>query len=103
VNDLTFTELHERIKANDNRCTAKPYLLLLRERREYVAHDEYGDGEEVYVDLQGDYHKTETLEEMIQYYKDHFSDEEEFKDNYPDGLIEDEHYAIHRMGSCMYF
>lgn len=41
MSELTFQELKKRIAENDNRFTAIPYLLLLQERKEYVAHDEY--------------------------------------------------------------
>lgn len=101
MSELSIEELSKRIDENDNRFTASPYLLLLRERREYVGHEEYGDTEECYVDLQGDYHKTKTLEEMVQYYKDCIGGEDTFKEEYPEGLIEDEHYSIHHMGNYM--
>jgi hypothetical protein len=64
----TAKELKERMNSNDNRCTAKPYLLLLQKKVKYVAHDEYDNGntEDVWVEYYtGDYMEADSKEELI--------------------------------------
>jgi len=69
----TAQELKDRLLSNDNRATAKPYLLLLQEKRTYIAHDEYDCGgvEDKFVEhYTGDYHTTDTKKEMINFFID---------------------------------
>jgi len=73
----TAQELRERISTNDNRATAKPYLLLLQEKVKYAAHDEFDSGgvEDVYVEFYSEDHlKAATKKELVcrltEYYDD---------------------------------
>jgi hypothetical protein len=62
----TAQELKDRIDSNDNRSTAKPYLLLLRERRKISCDPEHAyDGYEYVEQLSGDYVAFENLEKAI--------------------------------------
>lgn len=93
MSEITFQELQERIDKNDNRGTAKPYLLLLQEKEKYVAHPEYNHNTEtVWVERRsGDYtsfkSEKECLEWVKNWYEDPFYEPEE-----------DEDYEIHEMG-----
>lgn len=65
-NLYTAKELKERISKNDNRCTASPYLLLLREKTEVVVHEDfYYNGQKWVEYLTGDYLTNEKREALV--------------------------------------
>jgi hypothetical protein len=65
---LTARELKERIEKNDRRCTAMPYLLLLRETRKVSCDPDFNyDGTEYVEQLSGDYKSFKTKKEAIQW------------------------------------
>lgn len=65
-NLYTAKELKERISKNDNRCTASPYLLLLREKTEVVVHEDfYYNGQKWVEHLTGDYLTNEKREALV--------------------------------------
>ena len=61
-------DLKKRIESNNSRGTAQPYLLLLQERRTYVAHDEYNSSTDTrFVEhLTGDCLQANTKDELVQ-------------------------------------
>lgn len=64
MSDLyTAKELKERISNNDNRCTASPYLLLLR-RKVKVSSCSDSDNFEYVENLSGDYQSSHSKEEL---------------------------------------
>lgn len=80
--DLTFSELQKRIELNDNRYTARPYLLLLQQKEEFVAHEDYShDTKTVYIHhIYGDVTESESLYEMVKdLYRNGYS-REDFED-----------------------
>jgi hypothetical protein len=80
----TASELLERINNNDNRCTAKPYLLLLRRKMEKVVDGDYG-GEKSYVEnITGDYISRDTREELVNYLKEDYFGDENWQPDYSD-------------------
>lgn len=81
MSELSFKELKERIDKNDNRSTAKPYLLLLQVREKYVAHDDYSHNTEtVHIHhLYGDVTESESKYEMVK---------DLFRNGYSKGEIE---------------
>lgn len=72
-------DFKKRIKENDNRCTAFPYLLLLQVKRTYVAHPEYHhNGEEVWVEqYSGDYVRAESKEALMEEIRQWYDEGEE--------------------------
>jgi hypothetical protein len=77
---FTATELKERIKNNDNRATAMPYLLLLQTKERYIAHDEYDSGnvKDIWVEhFTGDYLWSESRDALIALLKTLETDTEE--------------------------
>lgn len=76
---MEFDELKSRIQQNDNRCTALPYLLLLQEKRKYIAHPEYAhDAETIYVEhLTGDYHRESSEEAMKAWGRSYYGEDHE--------------------------
>jgi hypothetical protein len=70
----TARELRERIDTNDNRCTAKPYALLLREKRVYIADKEYCDNMRWVEHYTGDCATFDSKEDAISYFRDDISD-----------------------------
>lgn len=80
-NLLTAKELKERIEKNDNRATATPYLLLLRERRKVSCDPDYNcDGVEFVEQLSGDYLSFESLEKTINWLSEN-DEEYEYKES----------------------
>lgn len=78
---FTAQELKERIDSNDNRCTAKPYLLLLQESVEVVVpEDMVHDGDCWVETVSGDYLRFENEEEVKQWLKE--NDYKCLKSNY---------------------
>lgn len=88
MNDVySAQELKERIENNDNRATAKPYLLLLQRASQRVCHDEFDHGYDrvVYVEqYSGDYGQYDTLEELRKSFREYYDDE--------DKLLEEKHW-----------
>lgn len=76
---LTAQELKDRITNNDNRCTAKPYLLLLRARRTIVVDGEFAGNQRFVENSSGDYHTSDTQEDMINIIRNWYGvDDEEY-------------------------
>jgi len=74
-----FKQLQKDIQENDNRCTAKPYLLLLRTKRQIVVDGDYS-GERVYVEnVTDDYQQFNTREEAEQYLIKEWYDDDEMQ------------------------
>jgi len=92
---LTAKELLNRIKENDNRCTASPYLLLLQEKEFHIIEDGYGnDVETKYIEnITGDYCQFDSIGELKDFINDGLEDDEKYGE-----LIEDEHYRKHSVG-----
>lgn len=80
MSDLfTATELKERIQNNDNRCTASPYLLLLRERRKVSCDPDYNYDGCIYIEnVTGDYHEFESKEKAENWIRDFNSEDENY-------------------------
>jgi hypothetical protein len=76
---LTARELQDRIKNNDKRCTAPPYLLLLQGKEEHVMRDGYGhDTKQVFVSyLCGDITQNESRDELVKELIEHGYDKDE--------------------------
>lgn len=76
---FTARELKERLKNNDNRATARPYLLLLRNKRKIIVDGDFS-GEKRWVEnTSGDFHTADTKEELIKKIKSWHEDDEEFR------------------------
>lgn len=74
---FTAQELKERIDNNDNRCTAKPYLLLLQEKNYMYSSDgDYG-GEEVFFLKyeEDDPREFSSLDELKDYFRSEYMDQ----------------------------
>ena len=72
-------DLAKRIKENDNRCTAMPYLILLQVKRTYVGDEDYShDGQVQYVEhYSGNYARADTEEELKKEIKSWHDEDEE--------------------------
>lgn len=88
MSDLfTAKELKERIDVNDNRCTAKPYLLLLRELKTIVVDGDHSGVPRYIENYTGDYVTADTKQELIDIIRSWYgSDEEEYY--WPDSRLE---------------
>lgn len=60
----TAEELKKRMESNDNRSTAKPYLLLLRRHVPQVVDGNYGGSKEYVENITGDYWSRPTRAEL---------------------------------------
>lgn len=90
MSNLSVQELKRRIENNDNRCTAKPYLLLLQEKRRFVSKEGYNlETEVIYIEtVSGDNLEFKTMEELTSF----LNEDVEVKP------IEGENYKILEMG-----
>lgn len=77
-------ELKERIKSNDNRYTAQPYLLLLNQKRDTVGHPDYNYTRISYIEqVSGEYCEFETYEKAKEWLKTEYYEcfDEEYKES----------------------
>lgn len=86
----TAKELRDRINANDNRCTAEPYLLLLRSIRWTVGNEEYCNGDTLWVEhYTGDHREFDSEQAAIEYFKADIGDYSHFDDMDADHIDEE--------------
>lgn len=80
MNKIFFTpeELQKRISENDNRSTARPYLLLLNKKHKISADEDFSDEFEYVEHVTGDYLSFNTFEEAYSYLRNDYYFDDDF-------------------------
>lgn len=99
---LTARELKKRLSENDNRCTARPYALLLRSKVPYTANPEYESGRMEWVEHRtGDYLRFPTKKAAIEHFIEEYQDYHGTNDgvNNDDAIVKYYNIKCHVMGT----
>lgn len=91
----TLKDIAHDIESQDNRGTAKPMLILLQVKKEYVAHDEFNHcTDEVLVErVSGDYIRFKTEAELLEWWNQDMMYGDHLKE-----VVEGEHFDRFQMG-----
>lgn len=99
---LTARELKKRITENDNRCTARPYALLLRSKIPYTVNPEYESGRMEWVEHStGDYLRFPSKNAAIKHFREIYEESHGANDGCvtDDDIVKYYNIKCHSMGT----